>query len=124
MPEMKLADLINLLELQIRSGSQKLDSPVTGCYVSDLLSDVIGNASEGEVWITRQVHQNIVAVAILKNLAGVIVVMSSEPTEDTLRKAAEEGIPIMVTPLSAFETAGRLYQRLKGTETQPQKGTE
>ncbi|MEK6581108.1 MAG: hypothetical protein AABZ25_01850 [Nitrospirota bacterium] len=31
------------------------------------------------------------------------------PDEDTLKKASEENIPVMTSPLSAFELAGRLY---------------
>ncbi|MCX6555994.1 MAG: hypothetical protein NTW95_00945, partial [Candidatus Aminicenantes bacterium] len=48
------------------------DQQVTGGYVSDLLSDVIANAEEGSLWITVQRHLNIIAVAQLKKLAGII----------------------------------------------------
>jgi predicted transcriptional regulator len=110
---MKLAEVIAVLQLQVRSGGEQTDHLISGCYAGDLLSDVIGNASEDQVWITRQVHQNIVAVAVLKNLAGIIIVMGAEPCDDTLQKAAEEQVPIMVASQSAFEVAGKLYELLK-----------
>ena len=107
---MKLRDLVGHLDLQVRSAEASLDKEITGGYVSDLLSDVIGNSKEGDVWITLQIHQNIVAVAVMRDLAGIILVSNREPEEETVRKAEDEGIPIMVSSLPAFEVVGRLYK--------------
>ncbi len=106
---MKLQDLVNELTLEVKTPGMDLEREVTGAYVSDLLSDVLGNAREGFVWITLQVHLNIVAVAALKGLAGIILVNNRAPGEDTLKKAFEEKIPIMTTALPTFELVGRLY---------------
>jgi hypothetical protein len=86
-----------------------LENEVTGGYASDLLSDVIGNSREGDVWVTLQIHVNIVAVASMKELSGIILVNGREPDEDTVEKAEAEGIPLMVSGLPAFELVGRLY---------------
>jgi predicted transcriptional regulator len=67
---------------------------------------------EGNLWITRQTHQNIVAVASLKDLAGIVLVQGKEPDADALEKASKEGIPILVTELSSFNVAGKLYTLL------------
>jgi len=104
-----LDSIVKALNLKIRSGEDKLKSEVRGGYTGDLLSDVMANSKEGDVWITRQVHQNIVAVASLKDHAGIILVQGSEPAKDTLEKAIKEGIPIMVSDLSGFEITGRIY---------------
>ena len=85
---------------------------MTGGYTGDLLSDVMGNAREGYIWITRQVHQNIVAVASLKELAGIILINSCQPAPDTLEKAEAEKIPVMVSSLPAFEISGQIYNLL------------
>jgi predicted transcriptional regulator len=106
---MKLQEIVDTLSLEVKTGSSNLGKEVTGGYVSDLLSDVIANSKEGNLWITLQTHQNIVAVATLKELSGIILVNGKRPDEDTLRKATDEGIPIMITPLPAFEIVGRLY---------------
>jgi len=105
----KLADLVNALDLDVRSARGKLGNEVTGGYASDLLSDVIAHGRQGDVWITLQLHQNIVAVASMKDLAGIVLVGGREPEEQTLRKAESEGIPIAVSRLPAFELVGRLY---------------
>lgn len=73
------------------------------------MSDVIAHAREGSLWVTLQIHQNIVAVASMNDLAGVILVNGREPEGDTIEKAEAEGLPIMVTPLPTFEVVGRLY---------------
>jgi hypothetical protein len=69
----------------------------------------MANTKDGYIWITLQTHQNIVAVATLKELSGIILVNNRTPDADTLKKADEEGIPILVSSLSAFEIAGLLY---------------
>ena len=107
---MKLKEVVENLGLEIRCGADRLEKEVTGGYASDLLSDVMANTRAGELWVTLQVHQNIVAVASLNDLAGIILVNSREPEDVTLRKAEEEGVVLMVSPLSTFEVAGRLFQ--------------
>jgi hypothetical protein len=110
-----LESIVKALNLKIRSGEDKLKTEIQGGYTGDLLSDVMGNSKEGDIWITRQVHQNIVAVASLKEHAGIILVQDSEPAKDTLEKAIKEGVPIMISALSAFEVTGRIYDLIKKT---------
>ncbi len=83
---------------------------VCGAYVSDLLSDVMANAQDGDVWITLQKHVNIVAVAQLKNVAAIVLIGGRQPDADTLARAAEHRIPIVTTAYPAFDVAGRLYE--------------
>ena len=110
---MTLEDLANKLSLQVLSHNEGLQKKVSGGYVSDMLSDVMANSKQDNIWITLQTHTNIVAVAHLKNLAGIIIVSKRQPDEETLKKAAAEKITIMTTPLPAFEVAGKIYQLLK-----------
>lgn len=107
---MNLEFIVRKLKLSVRCGEDKLERKVKGGYVGDLLSDVIANSSEGDIWVTRQTHQNIVAVASLKDHAGIILVNSSEPDSDTLDKAIKEEIPIMVSELPGFEVVGEIYK--------------
>lgn len=106
---MTLREMVGALHLEVRSGADKLDREVTGGYVSDLLSDVIAHSQAGHLWVTLQIHENVVAVASLKDLAAVLIINGREPSEETKKKAEEEGIPIMVSTCSAFEVVGRLY---------------
>ena len=60
---MNIETIVEKLNLKVRSTSDRLNNDFKGGYTGDLLSDVMANSHEGDIWITRQVHQNIVAVA-------------------------------------------------------------
>jgi predicted transcriptional regulator len=110
---MKITDIIQPLDLKVISGQNGLSNEITGGYVSDLLSDVIGNAKEGEVWITLQTHQNIIAIASLKDLAAIIIVKGADPEADTIEKSNIENIPVLLAEMDTFTVAGRLFELLK-----------
>jgi predicted transcriptional regulator len=110
---MTLRAIAEKLDLQVKCGGPGLQQEVSGAYVSDLLSDVIANAKEGDLWITLQVHPNIVAVATLKELAGIVLVGGRQPADETLKKAEAEEVPLLVTALPAFRLAGQLYQLIR-----------
>ena len=67
---MKVSDLVKELNLTVFCGEAGLDAEISGGYTSDLLSDVMGHIDEGMLWVTMQTHQNIVAVATLKDAAA------------------------------------------------------
>ncbi|MGO9611562.1 MAG: DRTGG domain-containing protein [Dissulfurispiraceae bacterium] len=110
---MTFRDVVNSLSLDLKTSKGDLDREITGCYVSDLLSDVMANANEGNLWITLQTHPNIVAVAALKNLTAIILTNKRIPEEETIEKAEKEALPIASSKLSTFEIGGLLYQRLR-----------
>lgn len=113
----KIVELVEKLNLDVRSAKENLDREVTGGYASDLLSDVLANSEEGNLWITLQLHQNIVGVASIKDLAGIILVNGREPEPETIKKAEVENIPVMVSELPTFVLAGKLYNLgVGGTE--------
>ncbi|HOK06471.1 MAG TPA: DRTGG domain-containing protein [Syntrophales bacterium] len=112
-----LGEIVAALDLKVRSGEDKMGTEVHGGYTGDLLSDVMAGSKEGDLWITRQTHQNIVAVASLKDHAGIILAGGAEPAADTLEKAKREGIPILVSNRSAFETAGMLFEMISSQKT-------
>ncbi len=82
---------------------------IRGGYASDLMSDVIANSKDGDLWVTMQRHVNIVAVAELNGLAGIVLVNGRKPEEATVARAEEKRIPIICTDLPAFEAVGILH---------------
>ena len=113
--EMKVIDLIKEFDLKLFSGESGVEKTITGGYVSDLLSDVMGFAQEGQVWVTLQTHQNVVAVASLKDLAAIVLVKGCEPEPDTITHSNEEGIPILGTHLTTYEFTGKLFRLLENS---------
>jgi predicted transcriptional regulator len=106
---MTVADIVKEFGLEVYSGKEGLSREVNGGYVSDLLSDVMGNASDGNVWITMQTHKNIIAVASLRDLAAVICVKGWKPDADTIEASEIECIPILGTCEKTFEMSGKLF---------------
>ncbi len=109
---MKVNELVDKLGLTVFCGKQGLNNEVNGAYTSDLLSDVMGNVDEGEVWITLQTHKNIMAIASLKEVAAVILVKGYKPEKDAVMQSNEEDIPILGTKKETFEISGELYHLL------------
>ena len=108
---MTVKDIIEKLDLQCLNEAN-LDAEVKGAYASDLLSDVMGNARSGQVWITMQTHKNVSAIAALKDIPAVIIVRGGVPDDDMLEHAKEEDICILVSQDATFQVCGKLYQLL------------
>ena len=114
---MTVKEMAERVELEVLVGADGLDVEVTGGYAADLLSTVMANAKEGNVWVTWHVHPNIVAAALIVKLAAIILVSGRQPEHETVQKAQQEGVPILVSSLPAFEIIGRLHgMGILGTE--------
>ncbi|MFA9370349.1 MAG: serine kinase [Labilibaculum antarcticum] len=109
---MKVQDIVDKLGLKVCSGSSGLNREIEGGYTSDLLSDVMGNADENQVWVTLQTHKNIMAIASLKELAAIVLVKGYEPEADAAEQSNLEGIPILSSEEEAFELTGKLFDIL------------
>ena len=107
---MTVKELVEKMNLTVFCGQDNLDREIKGGYTSDLLSDVMGFAREGQVWITLQTHKNVLAIASLKELAAILLVKGNKPEDDMLEQAVEEGIPVLGTDAQTFETTGKVYQ--------------
>ncbi|MDY3978750.1 MAG: DRTGG domain-containing protein [Tidjanibacter sp.] len=110
---MKVSELAAANNFEILNKGNNLATEITGGYTSDLLSDVMGNVEEGMVWITLQVHRNIVAVAALKEVAAIILIGGARLDEETLSQAEQQGVTVLTTDLPAFETSGLIYSLLQ-----------
>ena len=109
---MKVQELVEKLNLKVLSGANGLEREIDGCYISDLLSDVMGNAMEGNIWITLQTHKNVMAVASLKELACITLVKNLVPNDETIEQSNDEDLPILQTSLPTYEIAGQVYNLL------------
>ncbi len=105
---MKLEEIVAAAALTVRTAPQGLDAEVTGGYASDLLSCALAKAQKGNLWITLQAHPNIVAVASLLDLAGIVIAEGRGPDPGTVEKANEHGVCIMTTGRATFTVVARL----------------
>ena len=112
---MNISEICTALDLDVicrGDGAREIE----GVIVGDLLSHVLGEARENWLWITIQVHLNVSAVAVLKELPFLILTSNRMPQEDLRAKCDEENIALATTPLSSYDLCCRLC-RLRIGET-------
>ena len=105
---MLVNELIPLIEAENLTPAVSADREVTCGYVCDLLSWVMSHGDSGMAWVTVQTHLNVIAVAVLSEMACVILPESIDMEEESLKKAESEGMVVLRSPLSAFEICGRM----------------
>lgn len=81
---------------------------ILGGYAGDLLSWVMGRASEGDAWITIMSNVNIVAVCTLADPACIILSENVDPDPETKRRAEEQGVNILKTELDTFSACAKI----------------
>ena len=104
----KLPALLTVVEAQPLTDLAEVE--LNGCYISDLLSDVLANAQPGVLWVTIQIHRNVLSVASMKDITAVLFTCGRKPEPDIIAEAAEKGIMLLSTPLTTYETAGKLWK--------------
>jgi predicted transcriptional regulator len=102
-------EFVKQFNMHVAAGQNGLDREIQGGYCGDLLSDVMANAPVGCVWLTVQAHQNIVKVAVLREMAAIVLTGGQTPDQETVERANQEEIPILLWPDSAFVLAGQAY---------------
>ena len=102
---MTVSALAEKLNMKVLTSKDYEDREITGCYIGDLLSWVMGRAESGDAWITIMNNINIVAVASLSDAACIILCEGVGADEAIISKANSEGIIILQTELTAFEAA-------------------
>ena len=81
------------------------DREITGVYIGDLLSWVMGRASSGDAWITIMSNLNIIAVASLADTACIIVAEGVTLDRETVNTANQKGINVFSSDQGTYETA-------------------
>ena len=105
---MNVKELAETLQLEILTGDIHLDREVKGGYCGDLLSWVMSRAQKDNAWITIMSNTNIVAVAVLTDVACIILCENVVPEPECLEKAMEQEVAVLKSSCSAFELAQKM----------------
>ena len=95
-------------ELGLKRLSEGEDREIASCYISDLLSRVLGGCQTGDVWITVQTSVNMVAVAVMVSASCVILPEGLTAPVNIIEKATEEGLTIFSSEENAFSLAVKI----------------
>ncbi len=105
---MKVSELKNLLDAKNLTPDVPMDKDVLCGYTCDLLSWVMAHGEEGMAWVTVQTHLNVIAVAVLAEMACVILPEGIDMEAASLDKAAQEGMCVLQCAQSAYALCGKM----------------
>lgn len=100
--------VIEKINLEPISAIAEVRRPVLGGYASDLLSCAMRGAKKDFLWVTLQSHINVVAIASLLNLAGVIITEGNRPAPEVVTQAEKEKVILLLSHGNTFSIVGQL----------------
>lgn len=90
--------------------TDRTHAEISGCYISDLLSDVLAHAQPGVLWVTIQTHRNVVSVASMKDIGAVLITCGRRPEPEVVEEAERQGVVLLMTALSTYQAAAKLWE--------------
>lgn len=108
---MTVKEMIELIEAENMTPETDVNAEVSCGYTCDLLSWVMAHGAAGMAWVTVQTHMNVIAVALLSDMACVIMPEGIEMEKESLDKADAEGMCVLQSPLSSYEICGRMHEK-------------
>lgn len=105
---MKVSELMNLIEAENLTPGLS-DKEVACGYSCDLLSWVMAHGEENMAWVTVQTNMNVIAVALLSEMACVILPEGVKMENESLLRANAEDMTVLASRLSAYEICGRMH---------------
>ena len=100
----EFAEKLGLKVLAMPSG----DREVSCGYAGDLLSWVMGKAPGDSAWFTIMSNVNIVAVAMLRDTAAIVVCEGAEVGEDVIARATEQDVNLLLSDKGIYENCVEL----------------
>jgi len=104
---MDIKELKEKLDLTLVCGDD-LERKITGCYCGDLLSWVMSRAREGDVWLTVMGNVNSIGVAVLADVACIVLTENAAFDDDALKRADQNGVVVLRTPKNTYQTAAEI----------------
>lgn len=112
---MTLEEVRNILDAEVILGDDLNRIQVQTACGADLMSDVLAFSKRGALLLTGLTNAHVVRTCEIVEMAAICFVRGKSPPEDTIRLAAADGLPLLMTRAPMFEACGRLYRSgLKG----------
>ncbi|MBP3441311.1 MAG: hypothetical protein J6L62_00770 [Clostridia bacterium] len=104
---MDVKELVEKLDLRVLCG-EDLGRKVSGCYCGDLLSWVMSRANEGDIWLTVMGNINSVGVAVLADVACIVLTENAALDSDALSRAKQNDVIILQTDKNSYQMAAAI----------------
>lgn len=109
---MTVRETADILHFEILTGGGALDRPIQSVYSCDLLSFVMGRAPADSAWATVMGNVNAMAVAVLADVACVVLAEGAALDDDARTKAEQNDIAVLRSSDPVFETCLAIYTLL------------
>ena len=99
----EFSDKLNLTYLCNEANANSRE--IYGCYCGDLLSWVMSRAEENNVWLTVMGNINSIGVAVLTDIACIVLTENAPLDDNAKQKADENGVIVLTTNKNSYEVA-------------------
>ncbi len=76
---------------------------------ADLMSDVLAFTHAGTLLLTGLTNPQVVRTAEMAGIKAIVFVRGKMPPPETIALAEKKDIPLLASPLTLYESCGRLY---------------
>lgn len=103
---MTVKDLAEKLDLKYLCNEEKAEArEIDGCYCGDLLSWVMSRAEPDNIWLTVMGNVNSIGVAVLADVACIVLTENAPLDDNAKQKAEENGVIVLTTDKNSYEVA-------------------
>jgi predicted transcriptional regulator len=106
---MRLSEVVALTQAECLLPDVDLSREVDGAFASDLMSDVLRYDLVQGLLVTGLANPQAIRTAEMADATAVLLARGKVPTPEMIQLAEETDIPLLSTPITMFETCGRLY---------------
>lgn len=110
---MTVQNLIDDFSLEVLcGGADAAQKEVTGGYCGDLLSWVMSKAQEGDCWLTVMGNVNSIGVAVMTDVACILLTENAAFDDDAKLRAEQNGVIVLRSSENAFDLAVKIAEKL------------
>lgn len=112
---MKVSQVVQILQAEVLCGEENFDLDIPYAVASDMMSDVLVCNDADRLLVSGLCTVHTVLTAQILDLHAIVFVRGKRPTADMLAVAKQNGITILCTGMSMYNTCGELYKHgMKG----------
>lgn len=104
---MDVKQMAKALNLKVLCG-ENLNREIKGCYCGDLLSWVMSRARENDVWLTVMGNINSIGVAVLADVACIVLTENAPLDPNALERAKSNDVIILQTDRNSYQIAAEI----------------
>lgn len=107
---MTVREIARILEAEVLSGDDLLDTEVESACGADMMSEVLAFSRGNSVLLTGLINQQAIRTAEMMDILCVAYVRGKRPEAPVLELAASKGIVLLATRYNMYHACGLLFR--------------